>query len=500
MRIKYRPEDFVVQERARTVEPDGDGEFAVYRLTKRKLTTFEAVGRLARVFRIPKRDIRFAGLKDRQSVSEQVISIRGPHREYADDELALEYLGRTEEPLTSEANEANHFEIVVRDCREADLKPLEKNLDEVKRYGLPNYFDDQRFSCVRYGQGFIARDFIAGDFESAFKKLVATVYDNDDATLRHLKGLIRRMWGRWNELLESLGERQMFRSAVEHLAHEPKDFAGALNRLGTGLKTIHLFAYQSYIWNWTVHRYLRKCLEKSQLSELPFAIAFYAVWHELHGVEKQRWLEQGMSVPLIDHTTRIDDGRLAKALSEALKHEQLSLSRFRIPSEEIFFREEPRSLVLLPQGLKVDGPERDEAHRGRQKVRLRFTLPRGSYGTLVVRRLFLGSPNLKSLTAPRSAPRDKETRHGDEKRSDTRGKRAGGPAPAGRGGPSATRGSSPAQRAPHGSKGPAKPRSKGGTRSSKSGGPAPGGRRNPAGRPQPKKSDNKPGKPPKDHG
>ena len=74
--IKNRPEDFFVQE-VPLYEPGGEGEHVYCEIQKVGVTTFEAVDRVARALNVPREEIGYAGLKDAQAVTRQVLSIWG---------------------------------------------------------------------------------------------------------------------------------------------------------------------------------------------------------------------------------------------------------------------------------------------------------------------------------------------------------------------------------------------------------------------------------------
>lgn len=211
---------------------------------------------------------------------------------------------------------------------------------------------------------------------------------------------------------------------IRYLADNPGDYTGALIRIGTPIKTIHLFAYQSYIWNRTVSSWLGRWLPPNDVESLGSASGKLSVWTTLEEPYRSKLhsVDDPLTIPLIDHTTQIADGRIAKALNDVLREEDLRLSQFRIPAEGIFFREEPREVVLQPADLHVHETQRDELFRHRFKVRFQFSLPRGSYGTLVVRRLFLGAQGANGLRAPSldtrgEVPVKREWRGGGQRRS-----------------------------------------------------------------------------------
>jgi tRNA pseudouridine13 synthase len=75
-RFQPSPETFVVEEIPAYL-PIGEGEHTYLWIEKRDLTTFDAVNRLARVWGIDPRDIGYAGMKDRHATTRQWLSVLG---------------------------------------------------------------------------------------------------------------------------------------------------------------------------------------------------------------------------------------------------------------------------------------------------------------------------------------------------------------------------------------------------------------------------------------
>src|SRR5439155_13536155 len=144
--------------------------------------------------------ISFGGLKDRHARTEQAISIRGgPERKFEGSAFRVEFLGRSRDPITRASFHGNRFEITVRDLGEIpDLGP-------VKRFGIPNYFDDQRFGSLRGTDGeFIGRALVRGENEKALKLALASPSGEDRKKERDLKTLLRDRWGDWAALATEL--------------------------------------------------------------------------------------------------------------------------------------------------------------------------------------------------------------------------------------------------------------------------------------------------------
>ena len=146
MKLKQRVGDFKVRELLDDSFLAERGDHRVYRVTKRKLTTPEALEILARETGVEVGDIGTAGWKDRQGVTTQYMSVRrGRPVRIADAELKIDTAGFAREELSSAASHGNAFELTVRALGQDDLARLRTALPVVRAHGLVNYFDDQRF-------------------------------------------------------------------------------------------------------------------------------------------------------------------------------------------------------------------------------------------------------------------------------------------------------------------------------------------------------------------
>ncbi len=72
--IKQRPEDFLVEE-VPLYEPSGSGTHVYFRIEKKGLPTIQAVQEIARALCRQKCEIGYAGLKDADAVTRQMLSI-----------------------------------------------------------------------------------------------------------------------------------------------------------------------------------------------------------------------------------------------------------------------------------------------------------------------------------------------------------------------------------------------------------------------------------------
>lgn len=397
MLIKVEPEDFVVIER-NAWEPEAEGPVSVYELTKRKLDTFEAMRMVSAHTGIPLDKIRYAGLKDRQAVTTQLISIEGgQHIRGAIPGLKIKYLGRSSAPLSGEHLQGNRFELVIRGLNANSVERLPERVAQVQAHGVVDYFDDQRFGTLTAGQGLPGREIVKGRYEEAVKILLATPGKRDPVPEKRFKHLVKSSWGDWKRIAQKWGSRKG-KSMVNHLRRNPQDFAGALQRMPGRERAIHVFAYQSLIWNNSVCHYLRGKLPPHRRSVTSYG-AGELVWPNYQADEP--FPEIVETFPLLDHTVRPEDDAVREAVEQALGEEQLTIPAFRIKNiEGCFFRHVERPLRIWPEDLEVAmAPTDDDRNPGKLKVGLHFALPSGAYATLVLRRLFRAEPKRGDVVA-----------------------------------------------------------------------------------------------------
>lgn len=376
MKIKQRPEDFVVTELDR-FDLTKTGPFALYRLVKWDIGTIEAVRSLSKNWKLAPPQISFGGLKDRHARTDQMISVRGgPERSFEGSTFRVEFLGRSRDPITRASFHGNRFEIVVRDLGEIP------DLGSVKRHGVPNYFDDQRFGSLRGTDGeFIGRALVRGENEKALRLAIASPSGEDRKKDRELKMLLRDRWGDWAGLAKEL-PMSPERTVASYLAGHPGAFGFAFERLDQNLRILYVSAYQSWLWNRTLAALVRKLPDTY---EVDYAAGKHVFYRTLDPAAHDRLAE--LAIPLITPSEKFE-GEVAEILSALLREEQVEQRQFRLKKlEKTFFGKGRRDALMAPAGLSSSTGD-DELNRGRRKMTLSFELPKGSYATILLKRLF----------------------------------------------------------------------------------------------------------------
>jgi tRNA pseudouridine13 synthase len=386
MRLKQRVGDFRVRELLRRDYLGEEGEHRVYRVTKRKLTSDEAARALAAEAGVEHGEVRMAGLKDRQGLTIQYMSLqRGREVHLATSDLKVEPAGFAATALTSDDSLGNAFELLVRALGRGDLHRLRINLPTMRAHGTLNYFDDQRFGNLTHGQGWIYKGLCLGETGEALRRLLGARSPRDDDRHRRFKDGLERHWGDWRECRDVAGRFGAHHSVFEHLAKDPEDFAGAFQHVSTRLKLIHLFAWQSHLWNRAVVEWVRALIPMDERVVLEGEDGALLAYREAPPPE----LLVNEELPLAGERLEGVDDPAVRKLYEAVLHEEgLAPERMAADVKGFHLKSEPRPLIVRPAHLRVRPPEPDNLNPGFEAVRVRFELPRGSYATLIVKRLF----------------------------------------------------------------------------------------------------------------
>lgn len=158
--LRVAPEDFVVEE-IPAYEPSGAGDHLFVTIEKRGLSTHEAIRMLARALGVRDGDVGSAGLKDKQAVTRQVLSLPGVT---ADQALALDLPGikvlaaaRHGNKLKTGHLRGNRFVLRIRGlaapAADAALR-AEAIFERLSRPpGVPNWYGEQRFGVDNVARG-----------------------------------------------------------------------------------------------------------------------------------------------------------------------------------------------------------------------------------------------------------------------------------------------------------------------------------------------------------
>ncbi|HBZ71625.1 MAG TPA: tRNA pseudouridine(13) synthase TruD [Deltaproteobacteria bacterium] len=319
-RLRASPEDFRVEE-IPLYAPSGAGEHTFVCVEKRGRTTEDVAALFSKIAGVARRDVGYAGRKDRDAVATQWFSVPrlAPERALA---LALEGVRVLEaiphrHKLRTGQLAGNRFEIVVRELDPGAAARCAEGLARLCERGMPNRFGPQRFG----------RD--GGNAEQG---------------LSVLRGLLPRMDRRKARFLVSALQAAVFNEALR-MREAP------LSSVARGEIAV-------------VHGSGGLFRVEDAAREQPRAEAFE-----------------------ISATGPIFGGRALEPEGSALERERAALAAVGI---------DPARPLCPPRGIELRGarrplrvrPEAASLESLPGALRLRFTLPPGSFATVLIEDLF----------------------------------------------------------------------------------------------------------------
>ena len=171
--FKQSKDDFVVTE-IPLYEFTGEGEHVILKIRKKDLTTWDALEIIASKVGCRSRDIGYAGLKDKNAMTVQYISILKKFEDKIDtfEHPQIKILEKTyhNNKIRTGHLKGNKFFIRLKRVQPMHKMKIEAALGEIATHGIPNYFGFQRFG--NDGDNYLkGKDIIDGKLKEKKRKL-----------------------------------------------------------------------------------------------------------------------------------------------------------------------------------------------------------------------------------------------------------------------------------------------------------------------------------------
>ncbi len=142
------PRDFTVEE-IPLYEFTGEGEHLVLKVRKKEMTTWEMLDVLSNHVGIRRRDMGYAGLKDKHAMTIQYISLPAKFEAkleaFSHEKIKILEQTRHNNKLRVGHLKGNRFSIRLKKVLGVQKEKLDSMMKWIEANGLPNYFGNQRF-------------------------------------------------------------------------------------------------------------------------------------------------------------------------------------------------------------------------------------------------------------------------------------------------------------------------------------------------------------------
>ncbi len=390
--IKQFPEDFRVEEITQNGTilkldteysaeqlgmPANDGKFTVFVLQKTNWNTAHALKMVAKSTHRGIKSAGFAGTKDRISQSTQLCSLFGAEleqlRQVRIKDLKINGAWKSDEKVEMGMLAGNHFTIKVRNV--AGANNVDQNIMELNGV-FPNYFGEQRFGS-RKNNVDVGLAILKGDFEGAAMKFLTDTSGEVNPEAIEAR---KRLAGD-HDFTEALDYFPTYlkyeRTILDYLSKYERNYANAIKKLPRSINLMFVHSVEAMIFN----NQLEKMITEGHLSPLsgdvicaPDEARFYNLsdtWKHEKG-EKKGFMVGNIIGYETNETTEFE--------KEELERLGLTLESFRAKGiSELSCKGTKRVLFAPYKDLSV--------RKAEGELELSFSLPSGSYATVLVNQL-----------------------------------------------------------------------------------------------------------------
>lgn len=421
---KHHYRDFVVREILNDgliLNPNDDAiitrysehrdQFTSFNLTKVNMDTFKAVSLISKALKVPQHIIDYHGLKDKTAITVQRMTIRGNYisqlKELDIDDLFIRNIAPTNLQARIGGNSGNQFTIIIRNIEERESLKSEADLliNELNERGFPNYFGLQRFGTFRPNSHVVGKRLLEGKFKEAFDEFVLKTYSLESERSRTVRQTLKETGDLERAIQEFPKSLRYERIMIDHLIKHPGDYRGAMITLPRDLINLVISAYQSYLFNKCVSFRAKKGFslhtpvngdvialleeERGPITRVKHVYGAHEGFFDKY-LEEAIKLEKAVIVaPIIGHDTDLDEFPLVKSLSkELMEDEGISIEMFKNSDfNQHDFSGSFRAIATKPIGLKILELNNDEVFKCKKKLKIEFSLIKGSYATMLLREL-----------------------------------------------------------------------------------------------------------------
>jgi len=375
-RLRVSMEDFEVTELP-MYEPSGQGTHSYLWIEKRGIATMELVQRLARTLGRNPRDFGTAGLKDARAVTRQWVSV-----EHVDDRRLEGLAGDSWRVLRVSRHgnklkighlRGNEFAITIRDVAPGAAARARAVVDRLVRVGVPNLFGHQRFG-LRGDSHLIGRAIVAGQWREVCDVLLGRPSEADPPRGRQFRSLYDAGRYQGARAVVPPGHREHI-AVLDALIRTRGDFGRAARAMPKNMLRFFVSAWQSALFNEVTARRMPHLgqLMAGDLAWLHDRGAVFTVEDATAEQPRADRLEISPSGPLFGGRTKQAGGQPGEIEREVLAASGLD--------ERALMRNKSLRGGRRPMRVPLVGAEIDDTSHG---IRVRFSLPAGTYATVVM--------------------------------------------------------------------------------------------------------------------
>ncbi|MEO9319913.1 MAG: tRNA pseudouridine(13) synthase TruD [Nitrososphaera sp.] len=360
--------------------------FPLYLLEKSGIDSNHAVLEIARRFNLK---LRVMGIKDAKAVTRQYAGcerqMRTPPAALTTGKVSIVLQGFTATPIGKRMLAGNRFRITIEGPRRQDIDEF---LPEVCRIG--NFYGLQRFGGARLVTHLVGREIVRKDFKAAVELLLCFTTEYDSPFSREIREEMRdpvKFGSIMNRLPRGMDiERQVIGALMQG-----RTYIQCLRTIPLQIRRLFVQSYQSYLFNRCLSTLIKsgEDITAPAQGDLCFEMEAPHVFGRVIKFTGQGHSERPLvpAVHLAGTTLQGGKGRFESATWKILRDEEVSPRDFYIKEMD----------ELSQQGGFRQAPLHSyDFSYTRQPLAVSFSLPKGSYATILLREIIKPGQPIKS--------------------------------------------------------------------------------------------------------
>ncbi len=386
MKLKQQPNDFIVEEIPTISILKDKKPHSIFIMEKTEIDTFNAIRIISKQTKIPLFEIGYAGLKDKHAITKQYISMPSKYniRTLVLNNLNLNFIGYSNKKIKIGDLKGNKFCIIVRDIRHNKINNIQEKIKNLSMFGIPNYFDSQRFGSV-FNNEFIGKHLVKKNYEAAIKIFLTCYLKSENKNMKNEKRNILKNWSKPENI--SVHNKVFAQIINEYL--NTHSWLDAYKKIPANLREMHVNAYQSYLWNECIKEILRVCINGKKIYSVEYAVGSLYFYKDL---SEEELAKIPSMFPTLSEKVKLSEFD-NKIVSKVLSNENITIQDLDIKSLiGNFFKTRKRQVIIIPENFNISPAMDDELSiinsRPQHKITLSFFLPKGSYATIITKKIF----------------------------------------------------------------------------------------------------------------
>jgi tRNA pseudouridine13 synthase len=386
MKLKQQPSDFFVEEITNISVSMDKKAHSIFIMNKTEIDTFDAIHKISKKIKVPLFEIGYAGLKDKHAITKQYISIPTKYNveKFNLNKLSLNFLGYRNTKIKTGDLKGNKFSITVRDIRHNTIDKINEKIKSISLFGIPNYFDSQRFGST-FKNEFIGKHLIKKNYEIAVKIFLTRYLKSENKNIKNEKRNIQRNWSKLENITVN---NKIFANVIKEYL-ETKNWISAYKKIPKNLREMHINAYVSYLWNECIKEILRTCVNGKKIYSVKYAAGSLYFYKNLSEEELDKipfefpTLSEKVSLSKFEN----------KIVTKVIYKENITIKDLDIKTMTgVYLKTRKRQVIIKPEKFTAYSITDDELNtfnrKPQRKITLSFSLPKGSYATVITKKIF----------------------------------------------------------------------------------------------------------------